>query len=1007
MTAPKFTLSFLVVSVAAAGLTRSERPEESYLEVLDKLTKAKTKEERRAVLRGKPDEFLTGEFLTKLFQEQSRLLDAGEFARVEQLQTVAEAAAGAIDDADTRELYEWLCLLGKGKNSFAAGRVDEAVEASKKALAEARKKGWKTLEFAVLSNLGACQIEQGDFAGAVKTLEEVRAGQAGLNDFARQLVESRALGNLGQVYADLGDYTRAVKTLEESLRLAAKAGDAATARNARLNLAAVQIHQGRYPEAIRAYEQLLADARKARQPLVAGKVLNNLGLALGEQGRAAEAVRRFEEARDLAREYKLRRNEAMALGNLAVLHFKLGSEDDADRYNREALKLFRAVGDKAGIARCLRLTAGFRPIIAGQAEEAERLLAEAAELIKAGGSRAELAQLQLAMADAHLARGDIPKTKDSLRLAEEHYRAAGDLSRAVQLRYTRALLRGPDGKIYSDEDELKLVYAEMIRLGDPRLKALAHEDLGFAFYMKGHWREATKQWREAVRIAEGYRAAIGDSFLRAADDHRRLGSSSSVSLPFLYTAIAVSLAQAEDPAGSFDASDRGKARSLGELLDRNPVRVRKGVTTAEQAEEEQLRQAVAAAASRLHSGLRFQSNEPAVRDQMARQLQEAEATYEEFRRKLFADHPGLAGQRAELPPVDLAELQTTVFAGQPDLAVLSYVVAWDRTLVILATAADQPGGQARVIVREAKVTYPAVEQAAKDFGGACQNPAAGRPTSDELWAWLITPVEKELEGKKQLVIVPSRPLIALPFQALRKDGGPYLIEQFAVSYAPSVSALMEMRRRGDRVRAAAGGPARVPVVAVGGVNFTRDLKDLPHSGPEAETIGRLFGKRSRILVGDRATRAGVAREAGAARVLHFATHGLVNPARPLFSALAVTPDGDDGRLYAHDMMNLDLSAELVVLSACETALGREYVGEGTIGLAWALFVAGSPAVVVSQWPVADESTGRLMEVFYGGFAGDASKAEALRQAQLSLLKDKATRHPFYWAPFVLIGDWRK
>jgi CHAT domain-containing protein len=247
----------------------------------------------------------------------------------------------------------------------------------------------------------------------------------------------------------------------------------------------------------------------------------------------------------------------------------------------------------------------------------------------------------------------------------------------------------------------------------------------------------------------------------------------------------------------------------------------------------------------------------------------------------------------------------------------------------------------------------------------------------------------------------------VPFQAIRKEGGPYLLQQYTITYAPSVSALLEMRKRADRIKAGPGG--RVPVLAVGGVNFTPDLKPLPASGPEAEGIAALFGGRGRVLTGDQATRDGITRVAGSARFLHLATHGLVNGARPLFSALAVTPSGgDDGRLYAHDLMDLDLSAELVVLSACETALGKEYRGEGTIGLAWATFVAGSPAVVVSQWSVADDSTARLMKGFYERLnAGtDPTKAEALRQAQLALLKDRKTRHPFYWAPFVLVGDWR-
>jgi CHAT domain-containing protein len=200
------------------------------------------------------------------------------------------------------------------------------------------------------------------------------------------------------------------------------------------------------------------------------------------------------------------------------------------------------------------------------------------------------------------------------------------------------------------------------------------------------------------------------------------------------------------------------------------------------------------------------------------------------------------------------------------------------------------------------------------------------------------------------------------------------------------------------------------VVAVGGVAFTPDLKELPASGPEAEAVAKAFGGKAEVLRGAGATRAAVSRAAPPARVLHLATHGLVNDTRPLFSAVAVAParKDDDGRLYAHDVTALDLSAELVVLSACETARGKEYRGEGTVGLAWAFFVAGAPAVVVSQWSVADDATAALMEAFHRRVAAgsDRDRAESLRQAQLGLLKDRRTRHPFYWAPFVFTGDWR-
>jgi CHAT domain-containing protein len=150
-------------------------------------------------------------------------------------------------------------------------------------------------------------------------------------------------------------------------------------------------------------------------------------------------------------------------------------------------------------------------------------------------------------------------------------------------------------------------------------------------------------------------------------------------------------------------------------------------------------------------------------------------------------------------------------------------------------------------------------------------------------------------------------------------------------------------------------------------------------------------------------------EAGRYHVLHLATHGILNDAAPMYSYLLLsttaTPGNEDGLLEAWEVMRLDLKARLVVLSACETARGRIGAGEGVIGLSWALFVAGCPTTVVSQWQVESASTTELMLAFHRNLQpARVSEAEALRQAALQLLRSKSYRHPFFWAPFVVMGD---
>jgi CHAT domain-containing protein len=176
----------------------------------------------------------------------------------------------------------------------------------------------------------------------------------------------------------------------------------------------------------------------------------------------------------------------------------------------------------------------------------------------------------------------------------------------------------------------------------------------------------------------------------------------------------------------------------------------------------------------------------------------------------------------------------------------------------------------------------------------------------------------------------------------------------------------------------------------------------------------LYGaRRSKVYVGAAAREDRLKAEAGQARILHFATHGVLNNAAPLYSylALAQGDKNEDGLLEAWELMQLDLKADLAVLSACETARGRTSAGEGVIGLTWALFVAGTPATVVSQWEVESASTRDLMLGFHRRLqapraAGKLTKAESLRRAALRLMKNPETNHPFYWAGFVLVGDGR-
>ena len=234
--------------------------------------------------------------------------------------------------------------------------------------------------------------------------------------------------------------------------------------------------------------------------------------------------------------------------------------------------------------------------------------------------------------------------------------------------------------------------------------------------------------------------------------------------------------------------------------------------------------------------------------------------------------------------------------------------------------------------------------------------------------------------------------------------------------------MVKLRKRGGDRKSLAptllafGNPAlgRQAVGRAGLVTRDERLAPLPEAEREVKALEQLYGaSHSKVYVGAEAREERVKSEAGRYRIIHLATHGILDDASPMYSHLllsrAAGETAEDGLLEAWELMNLNLRADLVVLSACDTARGRVGAGEGMIGLSWALFVAGTPTTVVSQWKVASSSTAQLMVEFHRQLKSELrltskpSEAEALRRAVVGLQRDERYRHPFYWAGFVVVG----
>ncbi|HEY3053072.1 MAG TPA: CHAT domain-containing tetratricopeptide repeat protein [Thermoanaerobaculia bacterium] len=464
------------------------------------------------------------------------------------------------------------------------------------------------------------------------------------------------------------------------------------------------------------------------------------------------------------------------------------------------------------------------------------------------------------------------------------------------------------------------------------------------------------------------------------------------------------LLQQHRPADAFFVAERQRARAFLETLSASREALAREVPSKYSSAERQILDRIKQAQSLLRSD----TLADAKRADLVVAVGRYESELSDMRLKLAVEHPSIA--HARYPKLwQLSEVQTTLLA--PDESLLSFYLGRNQS-VAWVVARDHV---ATFVLPPAKEIERAVRAALEEL----RNPLARERSALVALsrALSIDAIAQSARGQR-LIIVPHGILYDVPFEALVDRGGHPLVERFAVSYAPSASSLAFLRS----TPAKAPGPVTLlavanPIVSGNQVAATRQvdlahmnlLEPVPHSADEVQQIARLFGRSVRVLEGPHATGSELRRGLDQTRILHFATHGLIDETHPERSGLVLTadPPRDDGLLQARDIYSLHLSADLVTLSACETALGQNVTGEGIIGLTRAFFFAGARSVVASLWDVEDASTSRLMQRFYANIRRGQPIDIALQQAKLDFIRSGGpTSAPFYWASFVVSGNAR-
>lgn len=882
-------------------------------------------------------------------------------------------------------------FLAQGQKETEAGKFDQALWLNDIALDIATVLDRAASQAWSHQHRGQIYVKQGDYAGALGSFSQ--ALHLFWNELSKTKIVQQHLKPSTQQERllrrlELGEAPEAIakEIADESKSAAHYAGLKDGEASALDNLGVAYTETGRYAEAFTSWNDALASSQELEQWLPSANfpkenqstILNNLGLLYFKTGQNAEALAKLNQSLESARRFADSYKESAVLNNRALVYHAMKKDEDAETDYRQSLQIARARSDIDGQTSALNNLAIIRKELR-QYKQAEDYLAQSLSLAQSAKDRASEVRSKIILGSLYYDEG-------RYSLAEPLFEAGVNIAAAM---------------------------------GSPEIGFLSYSDLGDVYRAQKRWAKAAGAYRQAISLIENIRGATKEQSLQT-------GFFEQYTEPYRSLAIC-SLQLSLPPEDAFAISESGKARALVDLLTRSRSGL-KGITAEERRKERELDFNITRLTAELTGG-NSDGKFAKDADRVKQQLESARNEYSEFRRDLFLRYPDLKTQQAGFDLASLSDLNESVLAREPGVAVLSYLVTKAETILFVIRS-GAAGGQPVLKTLRLPLKRDELIARARDFWRQCQTggqqvaarradvvPVLGARTAyqaaaAELFQSLIAPAEPELAGKTHLVIIPDGALNRLPFQALMDKRGKFLIERYAVSYAPSVTALIKMIERARRNRAlndAAGKKQdSMPMLVMGHAPRLGKFGDLPATESETRAIASMF--RVSPFIGEDASEGRAKAEMGRARYIHFAVHGDLNEAAPMYSAVVLARDQqEDGLLHAREILDLDLKAELVVLSACQTALGQEVNGEGIVGLSWSLFVAGASSTVVSQWPVRDDSTRELMANFYARLKTQGGRpdnfAAALREAQLSLLRGRGYRGPYFWAPFVLVGAW--
>ena len=842
-------------------------------------------------------------------------------------------------------------------------------------------------------------------------------------------------------FLQLGDYRNFLKYSTEALSLAQSVHDRRLEGTLENYVGGANDFVGEVKDALVHYERAVALARANGNQATEASALNNIGKIFSDASDQQKALEYYLKALPLYKPLGNQYGEGITLNNIGIAYNKIGEPQKALDYLQQALPGLRAQGAKGPESLTLS-NMGYAYSRLGDNEKALNYYNQARTIQQQIGNKTQEAETLDLLGVLYSQQNQPQKALEYHQQALQIQRASGNVRREGIALSNLGHVYTNLGRLDEALDHFNQSLAIFRRIGDLNNAAGALEDRARVEQQRGNLSEARKDIEESLSIIETVRAQTGSAQHRA---------SYLASREKAYEFFIDLLMQQGHDAEALQASERGRARSLTEMLNETHVEILQGVDPSLVQKERDIRRSLNAKAQR-QIQLTAQQGKKEEIDTLNKEISALEDDYQQVQSAIRKASPSYAAL-TQPQPLGAKEIQQLLDA---DTALLEYSLGDERSYLWVVTQNSLKTyklPKSEVITKVAQDVYQSLvarslikslETPAERQARIAQADQQFEKAASELARIIVAPAAADL-GTKRLVVVADGALQYVPFAALSVDGKGYrpLVVEHEVVNLPSASSLAIQRQALVNRKPAPGGIAVVadPVFSTADARFKNSvrakesapttandtriiehlsggsgqlsIRRLPFTRQEADQILAVAPAGSNFKAIDfRANRTlATSGELSKYRYVHFATHGYLDTTRSGLSAIVLSMideqgNPQDGFLRTHDIYNLKLPAELVVLSACETGLGKEVKGEGIDGLTRGFMYAGARRVVVSLWNVNDKATASLMQHLYlGMLRGNKTPAAALRAAQIEMLHTKQWQSPYYWAAFVMQGEW--